>query len=221
MKGLVTQSCLTRCDPMNCSPPDSSVHGISQARIPEWVAVPFSKGLLTKEHLLALPLKIFFLNSITSQRRIKCPSNKLFPSLILLVISLDPPNSDTFLHDLFTYLQHYTLLGYTLQSCKPWHCPDTEGRKSLETATERDTSGLMDRESYKSEAKHWSNMPPCTAASGQDSAAIFAIQGRWRLPFIGGIGVQLAHQLPGKPEAGKGSRLVGSYRLSPMIKTIG
>ena len=69
----------------------------------------------------------------------------------------------------------------------------------------------MDRESYKSEAKHWSNMPPCTAASGQDSAAIFAIQGRWRLPFIGGIGVQLAHQLPGKPEAGKGSRLVGRH----------
>ena len=34
------QSCLTLCDPMDCSPPDSSVHGILQARILEWVACP-------------------------------------------------------------------------------------------------------------------------------------------------------------------------------------
>ena len=39
------QSCLTLCDPMNCSPPSSSVHGILQARILEWVAMPFSMGL--------------------------------------------------------------------------------------------------------------------------------------------------------------------------------
>ena len=32
------------CDPMDCSPPDSSVHGISQARILEWVAISFSRG---------------------------------------------------------------------------------------------------------------------------------------------------------------------------------
>ena len=41
---LVTQSCPTLCDPMNCSPPGSSVHGILQARILKWVAVPFSRG---------------------------------------------------------------------------------------------------------------------------------------------------------------------------------
>ena len=34
------QSCLTLCDPMNCSLPGSSVHGILQARILEWVALP-------------------------------------------------------------------------------------------------------------------------------------------------------------------------------------
>ena len=34
------------CDPVDCSPPGSSVHGISQARILEWVAIPFSRGLL-------------------------------------------------------------------------------------------------------------------------------------------------------------------------------
>ena len=38
---LVTQSCLTLCDPMDCSPPASSVHGILQARILEWIALPF------------------------------------------------------------------------------------------------------------------------------------------------------------------------------------
>ena len=39
---LVAQSCLT-VQPMDCSPPESSVHGISQARILEWVAISFSK----------------------------------------------------------------------------------------------------------------------------------------------------------------------------------
>jgi len=41
---LVTQSCPTLCDPKDCSPPGSSVHGILQARILEWVAIPFSMG---------------------------------------------------------------------------------------------------------------------------------------------------------------------------------
>ena len=41
---LITQSCLTLCDPMDCSPPGSSVPGIFQARILEWVAIAFSKG---------------------------------------------------------------------------------------------------------------------------------------------------------------------------------
>ena len=41
---LITQLCTTLCDPMDCSPPGSSVHGILQARIPEWVAIPFSRG---------------------------------------------------------------------------------------------------------------------------------------------------------------------------------
>ena len=39
----VTQSCLTLSDPVDCSPPGSSVHGIFQARVLEWVAIAFSK----------------------------------------------------------------------------------------------------------------------------------------------------------------------------------
>ena len=40
---LVPKSCLTLCDLMDCSPPGSSVHGIFQARILEWVAISFSR----------------------------------------------------------------------------------------------------------------------------------------------------------------------------------
>ena len=40
----VVEPCLTLCDPMDCSPPGSSVHGILQARILEWVAMPSSRG---------------------------------------------------------------------------------------------------------------------------------------------------------------------------------
>ena len=38
------QSCLTLCDLVDCSPPDSSVHGILQARIVECIAISFSRG---------------------------------------------------------------------------------------------------------------------------------------------------------------------------------
>ena len=41
---LVTQSCLTLCDPLDYSLPVSSVQGIFQARVLEWVAIPSSKG---------------------------------------------------------------------------------------------------------------------------------------------------------------------------------
>ena len=41
---LVVHSCLTLWDPTDCSLPGSSVHGILQVRIPQWVAVPFSRG---------------------------------------------------------------------------------------------------------------------------------------------------------------------------------
>ena len=44
----IAQSCLTLCDPLDCSPPGSSVRGILQARIPEWVAVSFSKSVVER-----------------------------------------------------------------------------------------------------------------------------------------------------------------------------
>ena len=49
----VTQSCLTLSDPMDCSLPGSSIQGIFQARVLEWVAIAFSRliqGLMYKYH---------------------------------------------------------------------------------------------------------------------------------------------------------------------------
>ena len=46
---LVAQLCPTLYDPMDCSPSGCSVHGIVQARILEWVAIPFSIELGSPE----------------------------------------------------------------------------------------------------------------------------------------------------------------------------
>ena len=58
MKVLVVESCPTHCDSMDCSLPGFSVHGIVQARIPEWAAIPCSRGsslvAQTVENLLAM-----------------------------------------------------------------------------------------------------------------------------------------------------------------------
>ena len=41
---LIAQLCLILADPMDCSPPSCSIHGIFEARLLEWVAIPFSRG---------------------------------------------------------------------------------------------------------------------------------------------------------------------------------
>ena len=50
----VTQSCPTLCDPVDCSPPGSSIHGILQARILEWLAISFS-NMLSRLVITCLP----------------------------------------------------------------------------------------------------------------------------------------------------------------------
>ena len=45
VKSEVTQSCPTPSDPMDCSLPGSSIHGICQARVLEWVAIAFSRDI--------------------------------------------------------------------------------------------------------------------------------------------------------------------------------
>ena len=54
----VARSCLTLSDPMDCSLPGSSVHGISQARVPEWAAIAFSMSYTAAAKSLQLYLTL-------------------------------------------------------------------------------------------------------------------------------------------------------------------
>ena len=60
LKVLAAQSCLTLCDPMDCSSSDSSVHGILQARILEWATIPFSR-------ISSLPRDLTYISSIAGR----------------------------------------------------------------------------------------------------------------------------------------------------------
>ena len=53
----VAQLCPTPSDPMDCSPPGSSIHGIFQARVLEWGAIAFS-NIKKKHHVDVLPIKL-------------------------------------------------------------------------------------------------------------------------------------------------------------------
>ena len=57
----VVQSCPTFSDPMDCGPPDSSIHGIFQARVLEWGAIAINQGKLevVKQEMARLNLDIF------------------------------------------------------------------------------------------------------------------------------------------------------------------
>ena len=54
----VAQSCLTLRDPMDCSLPGSSVHGIFQARVLEWGAVAYSQNVLSRVQLFETPWSV-------------------------------------------------------------------------------------------------------------------------------------------------------------------
>ena len=58
---LVAKSCPTLCNPMDCSLPGSSVHGISQARTPEQVAIPFLSSFPRQEYWNGLPFPMLTL----------------------------------------------------------------------------------------------------------------------------------------------------------------
>ena len=88
---LVTQSCLTLCDPMDCSPPGSSVHEISQARILERVAISFSRGSSqprNRTHTSCLAGRFFTTEPPGRQLEGSCAvSCKWFSFYICLVLS--------------------------------------------------------------------------------------------------------------------------------------
>ena len=77
VKMSVAQSCLTLCDPMDCSLPESSVHGILQARILEGVAMTFSRliyndmlvsGVQQSESVIYIYMHIYILFQILFRR---------------------------------------------------------------------------------------------------------------------------------------------------------
>ena len=79
MPCLIAQSCLTLCDPVDYSPPGSSVHGVFQAKILEWVAISYSRGSTQPKDQTAPPALTgrFFTTSTTwealyNAKRIKC-----------------------------------------------------------------------------------------------------------------------------------------------------
>ena len=68
----VAQSCQTLSDPMDCSPPGSSIHGIFQARVLEWGAIAFSKLVVRAVLVIGLPLGQLFSNFSMYQNHLKC-----------------------------------------------------------------------------------------------------------------------------------------------------
>jgi len=70
----VAQSCPTLCDPMDCSPPGSSVHGIFQARVLEWGAIAFSDQV-------ALMIKNLSANAVDARDAGLIPGSGRYPGV--------------------------------------------------------------------------------------------------------------------------------------------
>ena len=82
----VTQSCPTLCDPMDCSPPGSSIHGIFQARVLEWVPLP-------SRNIMGGGLKI-----LQSYSGLKNPTSKLEMDRVRhQVLERDIPSAEIYL----------------------------------------------------------------------------------------------------------------------------
>ena len=64
VRSEVAQSCQTLCDPVDCTLPGSSVHGILQARILEWVIISFSRGSSHSKDFMTLWFRCLFLFTV-------------------------------------------------------------------------------------------------------------------------------------------------------------
>ena len=73
-------SCVQLCNPMDCSPPGSSVRGILQARILEWVAMPFSKGSSPPRNLHSRQILYHLSHQGSCHQLLLC--NKLLQNLV-------------------------------------------------------------------------------------------------------------------------------------------
>ena len=83
----VTQSCLTLWDPMDCSLPRSSVHGIFQAGVLEWVAISFSRGSSQPRDLnLGLPHCRQMLYHLSHQGSLKFSKGHIRKETVVLML---------------------------------------------------------------------------------------------------------------------------------------
>ena len=86
---LVSQLCLTLCNPMEWSPPGSSVHGILQARIEEWITMPSSRGSSQPRDgthvscIFSIGRQIFYHSATWEAPKPFCLPSKLLPSFHL------------------------------------------------------------------------------------------------------------------------------------------
>ena len=72
----VALSCPTLSNPMDCSLPGSSVHGIFQARVLEWGAIAFSENSLASENMKELYLELSIRSFVKNSHTQKCPEKK-------------------------------------------------------------------------------------------------------------------------------------------------
>ena len=82
------QSCPTLCNPIEHSPPGSSVHGILQARILEWVAMPSSRRSSQPRDQLSQPRSPTFTISATRERHSAWPNSETHQDKELLSMSV-------------------------------------------------------------------------------------------------------------------------------------
>ena len=113
----VVQSCPTLSDPMDCSLPGSSIHGIVQARVLEWVAIAFSDRPCRYPHEsnelgarlgLVCPLRGFGSQSQCLQIPL-FPDNLHLPRIQMITFAISPVlscNSQSYVHPIFTFNMH-------------------------------------------------------------------------------------------------------------------
>ena len=91
----VTQSCLTLSDPMDCSLPGSSVHGIFQARVLEWAAISFSESITyedSKNQLNAIQrhnIQLYVIHKKVEHKNMKNILGKYFRKITGVAILLE------------------------------------------------------------------------------------------------------------------------------------
>ena len=100
------QSCLTLCNPMDHNPPGSSVHGILQARILEWVAMPSFRGSSPPRHLTHVSSVHWQAGFFTASATWEAPAEAVFYETYCVIHSC--------------FLPALSLLWLMYSVCKPW-----------------------------------------------------------------------------------------------------